>query len=82
MKYHTNYFYYLAIIGIVLSISACGGSGVNAGTPALPAAGNVIRVPVDYSTIVAGINAASSGDTVFLNNIIADNRLGVLLMRE
>jgi len=35
--------------------------------PALPTAGNVIRVPEDFSTIGAGIDAASSGDKVLVS---------------
>ena len=67
MKYNTRYFYYLIIADIVLSISACGGSDGNAGSPALPTAGNVIRVPEDFSTIGAAINTANSGDTVLVS---------------
>jgi hypothetical protein len=67
MKNYSRFIDYLAVAGIALLLSACGGSGGNAGPPAPPPAGNIIRVPEDFSTIGAAINAADSGDTILVS---------------
>lgn len=67
MKYSPRFVGYLATVGIAILLSACGSDGGIAGPPAPPPTGNIIRVPEDFSTIGAAINAAGSGDTVLVS---------------